>query len=127
MAALCLLLLKMGKELLKCIACVSTMVYGELLLKIDSAVRHLGGLVVHLRSSFCRRSFRFVTSSETMLRADTASCGLATANNGELLLKIDSAVRHLGGLVVLVSGCTCGTRGTRSRTFRVRLPIRGRT
>ena len=35
-----------------------------------------------------------------MLRAETASCGLATANNGELLLKNDSAVRHLGGLVV---------------------------
>ena len=35
-----------------------------------------------------------------MLRAETASCGPATAKNGELLLKIDSAVRHLGGLVV---------------------------
>ena len=36
-----------------------------------------------------------------MVRAETASCGLATAKNGELvLLKIDSAARHLGGLVV---------------------------
>ena len=86
-----------------------TMVYGELLLKIDSAVRHLGGLVVHLRSSFCPRSFRSLTGSETMLRAETASCGLATAKNGELLLKIDSAVRHLGGLVVHLRSSFCPT------------------
>ena len=100
----------MGKELLKRIACVInnfTMVYGELLLKIDSAVRHLGGLVVHLRSSSCPRSFRFLIGSETMLRAETASCGLATAKNGELLLKIDSAVRHLGGLVVHLRSSSC--------------------
>ena len=126
MAALGLLLLKMGKDLFKCIARVSTMVYGELLLKMDSAVRHLGGLVVHLRSQFSRRSFRFLTGSETMLRAETASCGLATANNGALLLKMDSAVRHLGGLVVhetdnseagnLRHGDTCKRYGNTDRT-----------